>query len=168
MKNILNIKRGGAIALAILSFAVSALGQMPTYSPTTVGGLPATLAAVTQTNFPAGSRPFIDASKQQTVAFMMYNSWSTAGESTGNTNALYILAPSIDGVIADTNKTVTLASYNRAATAGVPSPSSTNLSANGIKGWFIMSQTNGSAAGVLTNGTGSSAALTYSTKISAP
>jgi len=152
--------------LALCLCASVAKAQVPTYSPATIT-MPATIAAATTTNL--ATPLFIDAGKQDKVKFVMANSWSVAGESTGNTNLLYTLAPTVDGTIYSTNETVTLASYNRSATAGQLNVSSTNLNANGAKGWFIIRIVNNGATGVCTNGTGSSnQAFSYGIKISAP
>jgi hypothetical protein len=137
----------------------SARAQVPTYSPVQLG-VPATLAAATTTNF--ASPIFIDASHQDKVAFQFRTIWGTAGESTGNTNLQFTLAPTVDGLTWDTNKSVILASYNRAATAIFTNIETTNLSASGIMGWYITKEVNNSAAGAATN------TLKYGLKMSAP
>jgi hypothetical protein len=152
-----------ALALGLGIAAPRAQAQLvPSYSIQALG-LPATLPAATTTNYV--TPPFIDCSKQQTMAFMLGNSWSTGGEGTGSTNVLYTLAPTVDGTHWDTNKTVVLASYNRSATAGQTTYSYTNLSANGIKGWYVIKAVNNSAGGVCTN---ASDAFVYGLKLGAP
>lgn len=151
-------------AAALLATPIVKAQPVPSYSTGTLSpSLPATLAAGTTTNFAVP--PFIDCSKEQNVAVMMGNSWSTAGEPTGSTNILYTLAPTVDGSHYDTNKTITLASYNRQGTAGVTSYSLTNLTANGIKGWYVIRAVNNSAGGVVTN---NSDAFVYGLKLGAP
>jgi len=137
----------------------SAKAQVPSYSPVQLG-VPATIAAATTTNF--ASPIFIDASHQDKVAFQFRTIWGTAGESTGNTNLLFKLAPTVDGLTFDTNKSVTLASYNRAATAIFTNIETTNLNANGLMGWYIYQEVNNSAGGAATN------TLKYGLKMSAP
>jgi hypothetical protein len=153
-----------AVAVGLFALTPSAHAQpVPSFAAQTVA-VPLTLAAATTTNFV--NPLYIDASKSQHVAFSCYTSWSTAGEATGNTNILYTLAPTLDGVIYDTNRTVTVASYNRSTTAGAFSPSSTNLDANGFRGWYLIKAANNSAAGVATNS--ATSGFVYSIKIGAP
>lgn len=173
MKNTLKIKRGGAFALAellIILFAIGLLMMPKCYAQATPSGTTGqgvtvftTLAAATTTNM--ATPVFIDAGKQQNVAFSMTTTWSTAGEATGNTNIVYTLAPSVDGVNKDTNKTVSVIGYNYTS-AGNLSTSCTNLSANGLAGWFVIKAVNNSAAGVATNT--ASTGLQYGVKIGAP
>lgn len=164
MKKLSTVIAAAVIALGSLLLAPAAHAQpTPSYSYQALA-LPATLAAATTTNF--ATPLFIDAHAQQNVAIMTANSWSTAGETTGNTNILYSLAPTVDGSNYSTNNLITIASYNRSGTAGQVSYSSTNLSANGLKGWYVVKAVNNSAAGVATNTP--STAFVYGIKIGAP
>jgi hypothetical protein len=128
-----------------------------------LAGLPATIPAATTTNL--ATPVLIDAHGQDKVGFTFFNTWSTAGESTGNTNLLYTLAPTDDFSTYSTNNgTVTLASYNWSA-AGGASRSTTNITAGGHNGWYVIKIQNTSAAGVATN---SATAFLYSVKLNAP
>lgn len=131
----------------------------PTYAPQVLT-VPATIAAATTTNFV--SPIFIDASHQDKVSFQFRTIWTTAGEATGNTNILFKLAPTVDGLSFDTNKSITIASYNRAATLGFTNIETTNITANGLKGWYIYQEINNQASGTATN------SLQYGIKISSP
>ncbi len=146
-------------AFCILHSALPALAQSPIYAPQTVG-VPATIAAATTTNF--ATPLFIDARKQDKVAFQFRSIWGTAGESTGSTNVQFTLAPTVDGIAYDTNKAITLVSYNRAATAIFTNIETTNITASGLAGWFITKEVNNSAGGALTN------TFQYGIKIGAP
>jgi hypothetical protein len=164
MKNT-TVKRGGALALAItisafcfLLSAFPASAQSPTFDSVTVS-VPSTLAAGVTTNL--ATPLFVDCSKQNVQAFELSSTWSTAGEPTGQTNLTYTLCPSVSGVRFDTNHSVSLVAANWSA-IGVTNTTVTNLTANGIRGWYITKIVNSSAGGIATN------QFRYSTKISAP
>lgn len=133
----------------LLAFAaVSAIAQVPTYAPQTIT-MPATVAANSRTNFT--SMFLLDTSKQKDLGIGIYIS--------GSTNAIYYLAPTVDGSNYDTNnlKTITIGTGASLTTNYFV----TNYTVGGIKGYGLYGISN-SAAAVLTN------SGTYGIKISAP
>lgn len=159
MKKLSTFLAAGLIALGATSLKAQ---PTPSYQYQSIP-VPLTIAAATTTNL--ATPLLLDVGKFQNVAIMMGTTWSTAGESTGNTNLIYTLAPTVDGINMDTNRTITIAAYNNTA-AGNVSYSRTNLSANGLKGWYITKIVNNSAAGVATNA--ASSGMVYGIKLGAP
>ena len=106
---------------------------------------------------------YIDASKQQNVALEFACQWAGPGTAGSLTNAIFTLAPTVDGSTYDTNNTTAFAVYQMQVAANVRNINSTNLNARGYKGWIVTSIQNTSAAAPLSN-----SIVKYGTKISAP
>lgn len=138
------------------------MAQVPKFGFTPVG-IPATIAAATTTNL--ATPLLILAQNQDKIAFQFNTTWSVNGESTGNTNLLYTLAPTVDGIKYDTNKTITLAAYEYTSAGNVSTSVTNGITAGGLYGWYLIKIVNNSASGVATNGAN---AFEYSVKISSP
>jgi hypothetical protein len=150
--------------IAVLSLA-AALAEISVHAQPTPSWVfqtlpvPTTLAAGTTTNLV--SPIFIDASAQRHVGLMGGSSWSTAGDSLGNTNIIYTLAPTVDKLHWDTNNTVFFTNKNFSAIGGT-TYNVGDLDSFGYAGWYITKMQNTSVGGVSTNSLG------YGLKVGAP
>jgi hypothetical protein len=162
MKKPSNLFDIGVLFMALGAATALKAQPVPSYSTQSIP-VPLVIPAATTTNLVTPL--LIDTKKLQNVALMMGTTWSTAGEATGNTNLIYTLAPTVDGVNMDTNRTITITAYNNTV-AGTVSYTRTNLQANGLSGWYIIKVVNNSAAGVATNQP--SSGMVQSIKIGAP
>lgn len=130
--------------VALAAFAVCAHAQK--YESQTVSS-PSPISAVTNLASPV----FIDTAKQQNVSFAM-----TLGSAGTQTN-IYKLCPTVDGTNYDTNNVVSLVS----TTTGAVRTTLTNVTAGGIKGYFLISSTPYASAATTNT-------LKYGVKTSAP
>lgn len=134
--------------IAIAALTVPAKAQTPTYAPATVG-VPSPISAATN----LATVLLIDARKQQNVAVA-----TTVSSSAVQTN-IWKLHPTVDGLTYDTNTVVSIVGVTHST--GASRTSITNLTANGIMGWYVVASTP-YAAQATTN------AFKYGVKISAP
>jgi hypothetical protein len=149
---------GIAALLAMVSLTASA--QTPAYNSSGVGG-PLLIPAATTTNL--ATPIYIDCSRSQLIGLQADVSWSTAGESTGNTNLIYTAGPSINGVTYSTNEAqITFVAYNRQGTVGLQTHSVTNVNIGSYQGYYVYKIANNSAVGIATN------TLSAGNKISSP
>ena len=159
--NILKIKRGGAIALAMLTlcaFIPELRAQTPTFAAQTL--INTNIAAGTLVVFT--NPPLIDCGKQGNVAIQDIVNWGTGGGGAA-TNETFFLAPTITaGGTYDSNNLKSVIIPSTVTAAGGTNVIVTNITTAGIKGYYLIAITNASSTGVASN------QFTYGIKISAP
>jgi hypothetical protein len=113
-------------------------------------GCPVVIQAGMTTNFV--SPPLIYCGDRRNIAFQLEESWNLPCDAAGaNTNIAYTLAPSVDLVHFDTNKTWTITGYGRQTVAGQVTYTTTNVDTLGYRGFYILSAVNASVSGIATN-----------------
>ena len=135
---------------ALLATVTAQAGPTENSQPITLQ-LPQVAANMTTNLISSTNTVLLYSGKQQNLAMEFDTAFSVAGDAAGLTNAIYKLAPTIDGVTFDTNNAVTVTSLYEQATAGQVQRWSTNLNTAGRMGWVIYSIQNTHATGVLTN-----------------
>jgi hypothetical protein len=148
----MNTRRFKLLIAALFSLCalVSVRAQQPVSAANTISSGLLIQSAVTS-NLPTPI--YIDCSKQQNMTLQLETAWSvivTPGGSSTLTNLVFTLCPSADGVGYDTNQTVSITQKDYGA-AGAKQTLVTNLNAQGLKGYFIISIANNHATGVATN-----------------
>jgi hypothetical protein len=150
-----------AVALLALFTPTKSDAQVPTYGSDTIT-LPLVQANMTTNLLLNTNQVFIDFSKQQNCGMQFNCSWSVTGTASGETNAVYKLAPTYDGSTFSTNNVSTVTVIDQQTAVGAVQRWSTNMVANGQKGWIVYQIQNTHATGILTNN------ITRGTKISSP
>lgn len=133
------------IGLFAVALPQNATAQVPAYSASGFNSLP-NIPANTTSNL--ASPAYIDCSRSQIVGLQIQDSWSVSGSGT-LTNAIYTLAPSLDGVTMDTNQmAVSITAFERKQTGNYYI---TNWNCGSVQGYFITAIQNTHATGILTN-----------------
>lgn len=155
------------VLISLLSATVLvAQDNGPKFQAITVGSIPATLAAVTTTNWTLANAPTIDCSQQSFLTLQVSGSVSVEG-----TNIVWTFAPSVDGIFYNTNATAGIlgaTTISNVLTIAFTNDVSirtwtTTLDVRGLKSLKIISLYNKSATGVYTNN-----GFKYGIKMSAP
>lgn len=150
---------GVAALLATISISLTASAQ--SYDQDIIQ-LPLVQANMTSNLLSNTNQIFLDYRKQQNCGMQFNDSWSAGVANLSNTNAIYLLAPTYDGTTFSTNNITTITVIDGQSAAGAVQRWSTNLVANGQRGWIIYSIQNNHSTGILTNN------ITRGTKILAP